>query len=427
MSLRQDFNVATPGTDVSPRAILGIGCRQAATEITTAAPCGRSPGASLPRVSPRRIIRVSDKAPASVPIPSFIFVRLIIRIDASRSRHRQIGFSRKRPGNMSFPDLALHVGGEWMSRASGGERAVVNPADESLLAMLPLAGAAELQAAAESAQRGFAQWRARSALPRCTTLRDATADARTCRDIAHMLTLEQGKPLAEATREVSCRPTSSTSRPRRPSASVGRGCRRACRRSSRRRCSACRWARWRRSRPGIFRSTCRRARSAARWPRAAASSSSRPRRPLAPALALARAFPMPGSRPTRSTSCAATRRRSPSLLIAHPAIAKVSFTGSVAVGKHAGRKGRAAPQALHRRTRRTCAGDRLCRRRLRRRAARLAVVAKFRNAGQVCASPIRFYVQRGAYERFRERGLSPGRRRSCRWARAWRRACRWGR
>ena len=59
---------------------------------------------------------------------------------------------------MSYPPLALHVGGQWLSHASGGERAVINPADESVLAMLPLAGVAELQAAAESARRGFAQW-----------------------------------------------------------------------------------------------------------------------------------------------------------------------------------------------------------------------------------------------------------------------------
>jgi succinate-semialdehyde dehydrogenase / glutarate-semialdehyde dehydrogenase len=34
--------------------------------------------------------------------------------------------------------------------------------------------------------------------------------------------------------------------------------------------------------------------------------------------------------------------------------------------------------------------------------ARVSVPAKFRNAGQVCASPIRFLVQRARYERFRD-------------------------
>ena len=38
----------------------------------------------------------------------------------------------------SYPHLSLHVAGQWLSAASGGERAVVNPADESVLATLPL-------------------------------------------------------------------------------------------------------------------------------------------------------------------------------------------------------------------------------------------------------------------------------------------------
>jgi succinate-semialdehyde dehydrogenase/glutarate-semialdehyde dehydrogenase len=53
-------------------------------------------------------------------------------------------------------------------------------------------------------------------------------------------------------------------------------------------------------------------------------------------------------------------------------------------------------------------------------AAKLAVVAKFRNAGQVCASPIRFYIHESRYAEFRDRfvahakalkvgpGLDPG-------------------
>ena len=58
-----------------------------------------------------------------------------------------------------YPPLALHVAGAWLTSASGGARPVVNPADEQVLAVLPLAGMAELQAAAESALRGFQQWR----------------------------------------------------------------------------------------------------------------------------------------------------------------------------------------------------------------------------------------------------------------------------
>ena len=58
-----------------------------------------------------------------------------------------------------FPELALHVGGRWIRHASGGERTVFDPSDEAPLAVLPLAGAEEIHAAAESAGRGFQAWR----------------------------------------------------------------------------------------------------------------------------------------------------------------------------------------------------------------------------------------------------------------------------
>ena len=104
---------------------------------------------------------------------------------------------------MNYPTLALHIAGQWLTHASGGERFVINPADESPLGALPLAGEAELRAVAESSLRGFAQWRKLSALERFTIIRRATDLMRErSKEIAHVLTLEQGKPLAEALREV---------------------------------------------------------------------------------------------------------------------------------------------------------------------------------------------------------------------------------
>jgi succinate-semialdehyde dehydrogenase/glutarate-semialdehyde dehydrogenase len=102
-----------------------------------------------------------------------------------------------------YPSLALHVAGQWLSRASGGERPVVNPATEDVLAMLPLVGAAELSAAAESAERGFRQWRQVRPHDRYTILRRAAELMRQRVDaLATVLTLEQGKPLSESRREV---------------------------------------------------------------------------------------------------------------------------------------------------------------------------------------------------------------------------------
>lgn len=71
----------------------------------------------------------------------------------------------------SYPQLALHVAGQWLHRASGGERPVLNPATGEVLAMLPLAGPAELNAAAEAAERGFKLWRDRLAQDRYAIVR----------------------------------------------------------------------------------------------------------------------------------------------------------------------------------------------------------------------------------------------------------------
>jgi succinate-semialdehyde dehydrogenase/glutarate-semialdehyde dehydrogenase len=86
-----------------------------------------------------------------------------------------------------------------------------------------------------------------------------------------------------------------------------------------------------------------------------------------------------------------------STLIAHPAIRKVSFTGSVSVGKVLGEQcarhvkrftpelGGHAPVIL-------CEDADFAF------ALKSSLAAKFRNAGQVCASPIRFYVHESRYE-----------------------------
>ena len=103
----------------------------------------------------------------------------------------------------AYPALALYIDGQWLVTASGGEMPVTNPADETVLAMLPLAGTAELDAALAAAQRGFAIWKKTSALERQKTMSRATQLMRErAPAIAAMLTLEQGKPYAQALREV---------------------------------------------------------------------------------------------------------------------------------------------------------------------------------------------------------------------------------
>ncbi len=86
-------------------------------------------------------------------------------------------------------------------------------------------------------------------------------------------------------------------------------------------------------------------------------------------------------------------------LIAHEAIRKASFTGSVAVGKQLA----ALAGSLMKRCTMELGGHApviVCDDADIDFAAKLLVPFKFRNAGQVCISPTRFYVQEGAYERF---------------------------
>jgi len=72
-----------------------------------------------------------------------------------------------------FPTLALHVAGRWITRASGGERIVVDPSDESALGVLPLAGVDEIKLAAQAAADGFQIWQRKLAHERYVIIRRA--------------------------------------------------------------------------------------------------------------------------------------------------------------------------------------------------------------------------------------------------------------
>ena len=101
-----------------------------------------------------------------------------------------------------YTALALHIDGVWVPSASGGTAKVLNPADESGLADLPLAGPAELDRALQAAERGFRVWRRTAAHDRYVTLRRVAALVRERHErIAQVMTLDQGKPLAEALME----------------------------------------------------------------------------------------------------------------------------------------------------------------------------------------------------------------------------------
>lgn len=101
----------------------------------------------------------------------------------------------------TYPDITLHIGG--VARAgSGGEIEIQDPATGESLAMARLASAADLDDALQAAEAGAA-WRAVSVFERCRILRRVGELLRARQDaIGHVMTREQGKPLAEARGEV---------------------------------------------------------------------------------------------------------------------------------------------------------------------------------------------------------------------------------
>jgi succinate-semialdehyde dehydrogenase / glutarate-semialdehyde dehydrogenase len=97
----------------------------------------------------------------------------------------------------------LYIDGHWLDDAGGGQRPLIDPATEQVVGSVPLADAAHVDAAAASAARGFEVWRRISALERSRVLARAAALMRErAPRMAADLCTEQGKPLAEALREV---------------------------------------------------------------------------------------------------------------------------------------------------------------------------------------------------------------------------------
>jgi succinate-semialdehyde dehydrogenase/glutarate-semialdehyde dehydrogenase len=102
-----------------------------------------------------------------------------------------------------YTDLELYIGGVWLNGDGRHSEDVVNPATEKPLARLPHAGASDLDSALEAAKKGFDLWRATSAYDRAKVLRKAASLVRErAEPIARIMTQEQGKVFPEAKVEV---------------------------------------------------------------------------------------------------------------------------------------------------------------------------------------------------------------------------------
>jgi succinate-semialdehyde dehydrogenase/glutarate-semialdehyde dehydrogenase len=102
-----------------------------------------------------------------------------------------------------YENLSLYIDGKFTAGDSGVTSDVINPANDSVLAKLPHAKKAELDAALAAADKGFKEWKRVSAYERAKILRKAADLVRErTDDIAKVLTQEQGKILIEARLEV---------------------------------------------------------------------------------------------------------------------------------------------------------------------------------------------------------------------------------
>ncbi|WP_027856325.1 NAD-dependent succinate-semialdehyde dehydrogenase [Marinobacterium jannaschii] len=96
-----------------------------------------------------------------------------------------------------------YVAGRWIDAANGEVQEIFNPATGEKIGSVPMLGAEETRQAIDAAEEAQKAWAARTAQERSSVLRRwyelmvAHAD-----ELAEILTLEQGKPVAEAKGEV---------------------------------------------------------------------------------------------------------------------------------------------------------------------------------------------------------------------------------
>ena len=98
---------------------------------------------------------------------------------------------------------SAYVDGTWVADGDSGRFGVDNPSTGETVADLPALSRAQAAEAVAAAHRAWPGWRARSAKDRAGVLRrwfDLVVEHTD--DLARMITLEEGKPLAEARGEV---------------------------------------------------------------------------------------------------------------------------------------------------------------------------------------------------------------------------------
>ena len=100
----------------------------------------------------------------------------------------------------TYPDIELYIDGRW-KRADG--HPIINPADESVIGTVPHAAMADLDDALAAAERGYRVWKNTAPARRAQIILKAASLIRERVDqMAVAMTLEQGKPIDQARLEI---------------------------------------------------------------------------------------------------------------------------------------------------------------------------------------------------------------------------------
>jgi succinate-semialdehyde dehydrogenase/glutarate-semialdehyde dehydrogenase len=300
---------------------------------------------------------------------------------------------------LMYAILEMLIDGKFTRGSSGKGEPVINPATEQTLAELPHAAQSDLEAAVAAAEKGFNAWKAMSAYDRYRILRKGADILRSRADaIATILTLEQGKIIAEAKIEVVT------------SADILDWYAEEGRRAYGRIIPG--------RMPGVRQMVIKEpvgiVAAFTPWNFPALT----PMRKIAGALAAGCSIILKPSEETPGTAVEVARclqeaglpegvlnvvfgvpAEISSYLIAHPKVRKISFTGSTAVGKQLMKL---AAEGMKRTTMELGGHapvivfddvDIAS-------VAKIAAGGKYRNAGQVCISPTRFFVHETKYKQF---------------------------
>ena len=102
-----------------------------------------------------------------------------------------------------YPDTQLYIDGAWCAAASSRTHPVVNPATGEVIGKFAWADRADLDRALAAVDKGFQTWKKVSAYERSKIMRKAADLMRErLQSIAEIMTMEQGKTVAEAKAEI---------------------------------------------------------------------------------------------------------------------------------------------------------------------------------------------------------------------------------